>query len=43
MKRQIKALKRTKKGDTANDDSDGDTDAGDQFGGKASKRKKNDA
>jgi hypothetical protein len=44
MKRQIKALKRnTKKSDVANEDSDGDTDAGDQFGGRASKRKKNDA
>ena len=40
MKRQIKALKRssTSNGDD-NADSDSDTDAGDQFGGKAAKKK----
>ena len=44
MKRKIKALKRSsKKGGEDNEDgnSDGDLDAGDTFGGKASKRKKN--
>ena len=46
MKRKIKALKRSnKKGGESNDngDSDTDMDAGDQFGGKASKRKMNEA
>jgi len=46
MKRRIKALKRlNKKGgeDNDNGDSDTDMDAGDQFGGKTSKRKKNEA
>ena len=46
MKRKIKALKRSnKKGgeDNEDGDSDGDLDAGDTFGGKASKRKKTDS
>ena len=46
MKRRIKALKRSnKKGGEDNDNGDSDTDmhAGDQFGGKTSKRKKNEA
>jgi len=46
MKRKIKALKRlNKKGgeDNGNGDSGGDLDAGDTFGGKASKRKKTDS
>jgi len=46
MERRIKALKRSnKKGgeDNDNGDTDTDMDAGDQFGGKASKRKKNEA
>ena len=46
MKRKIKVLKRSnKKSGESNDngDSDTDMDAGDQFGGKASKRKKNEA
>lgn len=46
MKRKIKALKRSnKKGGEDNEDvdSDGDLDAGDTFGGKASKRKKTDS
>ena len=43
-KRQIKAFKRSPDG-TANDgdSTGGDTDAGDQFGGKASKKKKRNA
>ena len=40
MKRQIKAFKRSSTdGDNDKQDSDSDTDAGDQFGGKASKKK----
>ena len=39
MKRQVKALKRKPKDDD-NDDEDSTTDAGDQFGGKASKKSK---
>ena len=47
FKRQIKAMKRKVKDSDANistigeNDSDNGTDAGDQFGGKASKKKKN--
>ena len=39
-KRQVQALKRTKPGDTNNDASDEDLDAGDQFGGKVTKKAK---
>jgi len=40
MRRQIKALKRSSTdGDNDKHDSDSDTDAGDQFGGKAAKKK----
>ena len=41
-KRQVQALNRTKPGDTNNDASDEDLDAGDQFGGKVTKRLRND-
>jgi len=44
MKRRIKALKRSnKKSGSDNGDPDTDMDAGDTFGGKASKRKKTDS
>ena len=39
-KRQIKAFKRSSDGATNDDSTSGDTDAGDQFGGKAAKRTK---
>ena len=48
MRRQIKSLKRSNKsgndkGDENNEVSDGDTDAGDQFGGRAARKKQKEA